>query len=420
MKLLYVIPRITHGGSLPPILAEVNILRQLQADLSVTVVTLEKGVSTSMLAIAVANGIKVLITPSPTLLCKLVQTAELTIVQYWNCPSLYQFFRLLAHTRTPHRLCVSIRVNGFTLPQVIPSWVYAAADALIRIHPRTLTPGLRSTTEVLTMPSLIQLPHLPEHPPTPDFSTFRLFHAGTLNYFKTHPKLIALHEGLAIPSYCFDVWGSGMDSVFEQDLAQATYATYRGFSTNIFSDMAPYHLLCNPQTSLSYGSFDKIMVESQWLGKPVIVLKHSYIADHIQHNVTGIVANDVYTYRAAIETLAGQPDTYKTLSDSTFSVTRSQYQPEQAVAGLAGLYERTIRKPTAVLHKNDLPEQPSEAALLGLGTWAIQVLESPETLPPAAINYALRCEGGLIHFYNAYPNDPLLRTLISQLLENEH
>lgn len=420
MKILYVIPRMTHGGGMPVVLTEVKTMRQLGADLTATVLVLEKGISTHLMAGAVAVGVKVLVAPSPILVSKLVGQADVTVVHYWNCPSMFRFFRLLADTQVPHRLCLSVRVNGCTLPQVVPPWVYATADGLVRLHPRTPTSALRPGIETLTIPSLIRFPDLDTPPAPPDFSTFRLFHAGTLNYFKTHPQLIALHEGLSIDSYGFDIWGSGMDTLFERDLAMAQHAVFRGFSANLYADMAPYHLLCNPQTTLSYGSFDKIMCESQWMGKPVIVLKNSYIADHIQTDINGLVAEDEYQYRAMLESLSAQPEAYKKLSDSTLQYTRSQYKRTDHVSSLIDFYTRMNQKLPTSADRACMPDQPSEAALDGMGNWKQRLADAPWSLSSDELNYALRCEGGLIHFYKAYPDDAALRTRITQLLALEN
>ncbi|WP_080056488.1 glycosyltransferase [Spirosoma aerolatum] len=420
MKILYVIPRMTYGGGMPVILTELKTMRRLGVEVSGTIIVLEKGVSTQLMTEAVSNGVKVLLAPSSALAGKLISQADVTVVHYWNCPSLFRFFRLLADMQVPHRLCLSVRVNGCTLPQVVPQWVYSNTDALVRLHSCTPTNGLRPDTETLTLPSLIRLPDLAAPPPVPDFSTFRLFHAGTLNYFKTHPQLIALHEGLAIDSYRFDIWGSGLDTLFENDLAVAQHALYRGFSTNLYADMAPYHVLCNPQTALSYGSYDKIMCESQWVGKPVIVLKDSYIAEHIHSGINGLVADDEYQYRAILEMLSAKPDLYKKLSDSTFEYTRSNYTLTDYAVALAGLYQRMIQKPLKIADAASIPGHPADAALDGLGHWKQLLANDSRALSLEAIKYALRCEGGLIHYYKDYPDDSVLRMHITQLLALEN
>jgi hypothetical protein len=415
MNLLHVVLRMTHGGGMPNVLAEVNALRHSVPDLTVKVVVLEKGISTALMAQAVASGVKVLLAPPPGLLGRLVEGADLTVLHYWNSPAAYRFLRWLAESQTPHRLCLNVHVNGFTPPQVVPAWANAAADAVVHCHPRTPTNGLLPGAECALIPPLMKLPERVALPPVPDFGTFRLFHAGTLNVFKAHPDLIALHEGLAIDRYAFDLWGAGMDAAFGQALAGAAVARYRGFSQNLFADMAPYHLLCNPQAALSYGSFDKIMRESQFMGKPVVVLRESAVADHVLDGVNGRVADDETAYRTILEELAAQPAAYRRLAESTLHWARNPAVLHDSAERTRNLYERLRRRLPKTIRPDALPPTPEEAAFDGLGPWQDALLARPETLTPAELNYALRCEGGLIHFYEAYPENAALRSAIARL-----
>lgn len=419
MNLLYVIPRMIHGGGMPDVLAEVKTLREHTTDLRTTVVTLEPGVSTGLMTEALGHGLKVLVAPAYGLLARLVERADLTVVQYWNCPAMYRFFRQRVESRVPHRLVVNVKVNGLTLPQAVPGWVLAAADALIHAHPRLRTEALRPDVDTLLLPAFIRLPDDLPPPTVPDFGEFRLFYAGTLNAFKAHPDLVVLHEGLNIPAYHFDLWGAGTDAAFERDLAGAQAVRFRGFSRNLYADMEPYHLLCNPQAALSYGAFDKITMESQLRGKPTVVLKNSAVADHVRPGVNGLVAADEFEYRAALEDLAAHPAAYRRLWESTLHHAQITYRWADYAGQTLGLYERTLRREPQPPESGSVPENPETAALDGLGAWKQPLLDRPETLTPTERNFALRCEGGLIHYHKAFPDDEALKTRIQALLRLE-
>lgn len=419
MNLLYVVPRIAHGGGMPNVLAEVKAFRPLVEDLRATVVALEPGVSTGLMTEALAHGLKVLVAPADGLLTRLVERADLTAVQYWNCPSVFRFFRLLAQSRVLHRLAVNVKVNGTTLPQVVPDWVLASADALLHASARLRTNALRPGAERLLLPTFTRLPDNLPPPEVPDFGEFRLFYAGTLNAFKAHPNLVALHEGLGIPRYHFDLWGAGMDAAFERDLVGARAVRLRGFSKNMYADMAPYHLLCNPQAALSYAAFDKITLESQLRGKPTLVLKNSAMADHVVPGVNGLVAADEQEYRAALEDLAADPTAYHRLWESTLHHAQTTYRWEEYGDRLLRMYERTLRRAPKTVETVPIPEHPETAALDGLGPWKQTLLEHPEALTATEVDFALRCEGGLVHFQKAYPGNRNLAGLIENLLRLE-
>ena len=416
MNVLYIVPRMTYGGGMSNILVEINGVKKLTCDFNATIVAMEKDLSTQMMKKALDLGLKVMLSPSNLVLGKLIERADITVIQYWNCPSIFKFFRFLEDSQIYHRLCVSVMINGCTLPQVVPDWVNESCDTLIHLHPRTPTNGIRPGIEKTTIPSMINLPDIPASAAASDFSTFRMFHAGTLNHFKAHPKMIPLHEGLLIANYTFDIWGAGMDDTFAKGLLSAKNVNYRGFSKNIYHDMDPYHILCNPQSELSYGSFDKIMTESQWMGKPVVVLKNSYIADHILHNINGLVAENEYDYRALIEALASDRVGYKRLSESAQEYTRSNYKLTDYVNETFAIYQRTLRMPLKQIAEGSIPKTPEDAVMDGFGKWKTHLIHNPETLSPTEIDFALRCEGGLIQFYKAYPENVTLKFHITNLL----
>lgn len=418
MNLLYVVPRVTYGGGMPNVLAEVKALRPLADGLRATVVALEPGVSTGLMTEAVAHGLKVLVAPADGLLTRLVERADLTVVQYWNCPSVYRFFRLLSQSRVPPRLAVNVQVNGATLPQVVPDWVLAPAGAVLHANPRLRTDALRPGVETLMLPTFIRLPDNLPPPEVPDFGAFRLFYAGTLNAFKAHPDLVALHEGLNIPRCHLDLWGAGMDAAFERDLVGARAVTFRGFSQNLYADMAPYHLLCNPQAALSYAAFDKIMLESQLRGKPSIVLKNSAVAGHVVPGVNGLVAADETEYRALLEGLAADPAAYRRLWQSTLHHAHTTFRWMDYGQQTLRLYERTRQREAKTVET--IPDQPETAALDGLGPWRQTLLERPEALTADELAFALRCEGGLVHYHKAFPDDEALKRRIHALLQLEN
>ena len=419
MKVLYIVPRMTYGGGMPNVLATVSEIRSINPDFTAAIVILEQNLIAEQLKRAVAMGIKTFLSPSEGILKKLIGAADLVVLQYWQCPSIFGFLRFLAVNQVNFRMIVDIHINGFTLPQVVPDWVVSFADACITVHPRTPLAADARNIEIKFIPPLITTPHVPEDYGTSLFRPFRLYYAGTLNYFKAHPDFVGMHEGLNIDDYHFDLWGAGMDPAFEKSVQGSKRIRYRGFSADIHSEMRTCHLLCNPQSELSYGSYDKIMKESQWMGIPVIVLKHSYIADHIEHFVNGIVASDISEYRGFIEHLAADSDVYQRLSRSTFDHTRTTYNKTAFSNEMLLIYRSVLQKPRKTGDITLVPDHPFLAVMDGMGRWKRKILNSPSELTASEINYALRCEGGLIHYLKAYPDDKELKSKIIELLDLE-
>jgi glycosyltransferase involved in cell wall biosynthesis len=418
MNIVYIIPKITHGGGMPNILTEVTTMQKLGIKTDALVISLESGVSTELLKSAIAIGLKTLITPSKNLLKKILVKADLLVVHYWNCPSLYSFYKLLTEERIESRICINLKVNGCTLPQVVPQWIYQTSDAFIYSNPLTPTESLPHTSLKLNIPSLVNLPDFKNPINTSTEKDFKLFHAGTLNVFKLHPRFIELHTNLSKMKYSLSFWGAGADETFLSQIKEFPWINYFGFSSNLSESIQSHHLLCNPQTLLSYGSFDKIMLECQWLGKPVITLKNSYISTHIKHNINGLVADDEYAYKLLLTNLIEDPKEYKKIAESTLSYSHANYSLDKIVMLTYETYESTLKQEKKIIHEECVPENPINAVLDGMGKWKDKIVNiQNNNLDKEELYYALYCEGGLIHYLNQYPTNIELKTIILNLME---
>ncbi len=418
MNIVYIIPKITHGGGMSNILTEVTTIQKLGIKTDPLVISLESGVSTELLKSAVAIGLKTLITPSKNVLKKILLKADLLVVHYWNCPSLYEFYILLTNEKIESRICVNLKVNGCTLPQVVPEWIYKTADAFIYSNPLTPTDSLQHTSLKLNIPSLVKLPDLINPINTYTKKEFKLFHAGTLNTFKLHPQFIEMHSNLSNKKYSFSFWGAGADDTFLTQIKEFPWISYYGFSSNLSESIQSHHLLCNPQTLLSYGSFDKIMLECQWIGKPVITLKNSYISTHIKHNINGIVAYDEYEYKLQLTNLIEDPKQYKNLVESTLSYSHANYSLYKIVMQTYDLYKSTIQQEKKIIDEICVPKNPIKAVLDGMGKWKNYIVNNEtNNLNKEELYYALYCEGGLVHYLNQYPTNNELKIIISILMD---
>ena len=159
---------------------------------------MEKSHSQQLIVQAYELGLKVFIEPSELILSKLINKSSLLILKYWNSPSIYSFFKLLITLKAELRVCINPQINGLTPPQMIPTWIYKTADLFVKIHPDTPIGQLREEAERLTVQSFLDLPNDVSFRKNTYIDKFRLFYAGTLNMFKTHPELIPINESLNV------------------------------------------------------------------------------------------------------------------------------------------------------------------------------------------------------------------------------
>ena len=418
MNIVHIIPKITHGGGMPNIITEAKTSIRLGKNSSNLVVSLESGVSPELLKEALTTGLKILVTPSKELLIKILSKADILVIHYWNCPSLYLFYRFLKDQKITCRICVNLKVNGCTIPQIVPNWVYQSADGFITSSLATPTTNFEKHTIYKVLPSLVNLPDCSSLPKAPSFDTFQLFHAGTLNAFKIHPNFIKLHTEISEKNYILNIWGAGADEQFEKNVSENKWIHYHGFSNSLPKNILTQHLLCNPQNALSYGSFDKIMLESQWLGKPVIVLKESFISSHIKHTINGLVAENEGDYNEQLKYIIENPSDYLSLSQRAFEYAHDTYSVESIVLQLVDIYEKMLDLPKKELPLNLIPNDAFSAALAGMGMLKNDFLKNNlVNISKEVKYYALHCEGGLIHFYNAFPEQLELKNVIQLLLD---
>jgi len=424
MKIIHILPKINDGGGIGNIFAEVSALREFQVEMEVTIVSLETAFSMKRMLDARRLGIRLIIAPQIETLQILLLSADLVIVSYWNHPLLTGFLIRWRLQGFQIPLVLNVRINGLTLPQALPKWVVQSASGILYSHPNTLSEQKKDLLPdiLLYTQPFINLPEI-ENPSKRDFfGKFVAFYAGSLNRFKRLPNLFDLHDGIELPNGRIEYWGAGEDPETTNRLSQLKFGEYRGFSKNIYADFSNYHLLLNPQSHLSYGSYEKIRVECAWMGIPCLVLKESYIATHVESGINGVVAEDEIEYAENLRQLAINPKVWKSLSESTFSHIRETYKLKELAESTIDFYQKVCSVGSRTIENDSfLPLTPLDQVLSGMGNWAEQLKLHPEKLSTLELNYALHCEGGLIHYANMGASDSELLHLIDrlfQLLEN--
>ena len=186
--------------------------------------------------------------------------------------------------------------------------------------------------------------------------------------------------------------------------------------TDINEQIPSYHILCNPQHRLAYSSFDKIMKECQLLGVPPIVLKESSVGDLIENDINGIIAEDIVDYKLKLEELANNHSYYLKIQQSTFENTHATYNPIKIVKDTIDYYQYLVQTKQKVALNNNIPLEPFEACLDGMGETKTSLVNNPKNLTSDEKLFALNCEGGLAQYSNYYPSNKQLKEIILQLV----
>jgi len=419
MNIIHILPKINHGGGgIGDIFSEVKAFRQFEFETNVTIISLESAFSRELMLKAKSLGVRLIVSPQKDTLQHLLQNADLVVVCYWNHPLLTDFLIWWIGQNIEIPIILSLKVNGLTLPQVLPNWVIQCASGIIYSHPDTLSRFAKDLLPKIQFfsPHFIHITNEIEKSQRHFSSEFVAFYAGSLNKFKRLPRVFDLHDQIQLSQSRIEYWGAGEDPDTIERLENLKVGIHKGFSSNIYDDFANYHLLLNPQSSLSYGANDKIRIECAYMGIPSLVLKESRISSHVESGVDGLIASDEKEYIEMLNWMAEDVKGWNLLSESTYHHIRKTYQLEIIAASTIECYRKAYLDGSRSISAIKLPQTPLSKVLYGMGEWADLLITSPEKLSKLEIEYALHCEGGLIHFATLNGmSDHELNMLINQL-----
>jgi hypothetical protein len=399
-----------YGAGITNILTEIKLIKQLTNEHSFQLVSIENLNVVELSLKALQLGVKVRLSPSDKQLINIIEASDLLVFHYWNCPSSYEFIKKIKSFSIGLRLCISLRVNGNTLPQIPPEWLLSAANGIIQVHPKTNLNKYKYLNPII-LPSLVEIPKWEGVLKPKNSDPFKMLYAGAFTPFKAHPLFFDLHYNLAIKNYQLDIYGNMMPEKYNS----INQISFKGFTTKLNEQILSYHMLCNPQHRLAYSSFDKIMKECQLLGVPPIVLKESSVGDLIENNVNGIIAEDILDYKMKLEEMANNHYYYLKIQQSTFENTHATYNPFKIVNDTFVYYQCLVQTKNKVAITNKIPLEAYEACLDGMGDKKISLINNPNDLTKDEKLFALNCEGGLAQFGNYYPSNKYLEEIIMQL-----
>lgn len=282
LKILHVVPRLNRGGGGASVLQE---WAETGDTIDHQFLSLEGAVDVSMLRDAMRRQIRVHQAPQTAELRTLLASADLVVLHFWQCPSIYAFLTQLDGLKA--RLVLYTHTRGTTPPQILTPGVLKLADGWISSAP----PELAYAGPHLWMPALVD-PRL-EDAPLPRVQTpFRLAHCNTLNPSKLHPDFVALHAGFTV-----DIYGTGGG---EAALTALPGATLHGFVSDWWQSTTAC-ALTHPLHPCVSSTADKVVQEAMFCGMPVVLLEPAGLSALVGD--AGLVARDFADFRRILGTL---------------------------------------------------------------------------------------------------------------------
>lgn len=417
LKIAHVIERFGSAGPERSILAWAKAAARAGLAQQHVVCPLTPAFSPLGLALARQVGVEVVRTSAADVRDAVLTAADIVVVHFWNSPALYAFLR---GPLPAMRLLVWLKIFGSHPPQVAPAALHGFADLLVATSPGTLAlPAF--APHAATMPvvnGIADFDRLAGCEPQPHAGCC-VGYVGGISPGKIHPAFVQMSAAVAAPGVRFVVCGADGEKLLGAQVQAAGAAgrfEFRGYVENICTVLAGCDIFGYPLAPDTYATSEKALQEAMWVGLPPVVFPHGGVRYLVEEGVTGRVVETPRAYTQAIDELCRNPAERRRLGDNARAFARVAFDPQRAVTALAALCGQLLQRPKrerAWPHDGDTPADWFVAALGEHSdpfARSVQGADANAEAEIAASSALLsRGEGGIIHYRNAYPDDPHLR-----------
>jgi glycosyltransferase involved in cell wall biosynthesis len=429
MNLLHVIPRFIGGGPERHLLALAAAWQKTDVGIRQKVLVLDPPVSAALLVKARRLGIEIQINPELSVIRDAVQAADVVDISFWNHPRLYD---LLRHELPPSRWVIRSAVAGTTLPQVLTPAVGRLPDRLVLSTSASLaTAAVREARlrgcPVESIPALADMSRLEGFRPRPH-EGIRVGYLGQVEPTKMHPRFADLCLAVADGNVCFEVFGSGSwRGALEQrfDAAGASdRVRFHGPIEDIRRAFEEMDIFGYPLAPDTYATSEKTIQEAMWAGIPPVVFAGNGSTALVDHEQTGLVCQSEADYPAAIRRLADDDALRRRLGQAARDHARAHFDPDRNAARFGSIFRSVSEAP----RRSPLPFPGRDTSgawrffeslgpqghVFGVSFAGDQASNAGElAAADASIGKSSAVlatgEGGIVHYRNAYPEDPHLR-----------
>lgn len=431
-EILHVLPRFIGGGPERSVMVIAAEGRAAGLEVGHTVMVLEPPISPGMHRRARHLDVDVVERPGPERLSAELAAADAIVVHYWNNPVLIEF---LEGVELPERPVVLwARILGTEPPQIVTDDLVGLADAVFLTSPVSAASEGAIAARSAGVPIEIvagaldrtRLAATRRRPPSP--GELVVGYVGSLQTTKMHPRLPEMCAEVADPRVKFVFVGDGDGDLLRRRLGSlglADRAVVRPHTEDIGTVFGELDVFGFALAPTSYATTDRTLQEAMWCGLPPVVLSGGGVGAMVADGQTGLVVGE-RDWADAIERLADDPGLVRRLGDNARSHARRAFDPAAATA-------RTIDLLTAMTRRSDHARRSLPTSVTGAERFTRSLGRHGRSLPQFADRLARRIEdpslaltpaeqaladspdtfaygeGGIVHYRNRYPADPLLR-----------
>lgn len=243
---------------------------------------------------------------------------------------------------------VTINVNGHQAPQVYTNSLIKWPDTFVLATPYSMkAPCIAERSEkgcaskIRIIQSCAGVKHVRPVRPKPH-RDFHIGYFGTVDYCKLHRRFVEMSLSVDIPDARFIVYGEDVGGVIENDVIAAGASTkfeFRGWIEDISLAFDEFDVLGYPLDGNHYGTGEQVLIESMAAGVVPVVLDNGIERHIVKDGKSGIVANTIEDYAAALKYLYRHPDRRTALAQQARQEALASFSIERTVDEWQTVYE---------------------------------------------------------------------------------
>jgi len=293
-------------------------------------------------------GGEVIELPSTDRLEKLLRDSDIVQLEWWNHPATIKY--LCSLSAPPIRLLTWCHVSGLHDPAIPRQLVLASHTFLFTSRCSFEDKGIMSLIPEFgdrlgVVSSSGGFSGLPESW-TKANESIEVGYIGSLNFAKIHPRYVDYLAAVGIPGFKVRMIGDlcNQDALNEQcdAIGKAGMLEFRGYSTDIASELATINVLAYLLNPEHYGTTENALLEAMAMGIVPIVLDNPAERQIVDDQNTGLIVRSPVEFAEAVQWLSDNPDDLQRLGTKAATSVREMFSGEKMEAALNSHYLKIL------------------------------------------------------------------------------